>query len=82
MASRLQTLAPPNAIYLGEATYRRIKGAFKLKDLGSMQLKGKEKKMIEQSISSVSDQELREILKRVMTKDIIRRRLSRNRKVP
>ena len=45
VASRLQTLAPPNSIYIGEATYRRIKGAFKLKDLGSMQLKGKEKKI-------------------------------------
>ena len=45
VASRLETLAPPNSIYIGEATYRRVKGAFKLKDLGSMQLKGKEKKI-------------------------------------
>ena len=48
----------------------------------SFPLKGRDKKMIEQSISSISDQELREILKRVMTKDIIRRRLSGGRKVP
>jgi hypothetical protein len=48
----------------------------------SFPLKGRDKKMIEQSISSISDQELREILKRVMTKDIIRRRLSGVRKVP
>jgi len=38
-------------------------------------LKGKDKKMIEQYTTSVSDQELKEILKRVLTKDIIRRRL-------
>ena len=48
----------------------------------SFPLKGRDKQLIEQSISSVSDQELREILKRVMTKDIIRRRLSGTRKVP
>lgn len=41
----------------------------------SFPLKGKDKQVIEQSIASVSDQELKEILKRVMTKDLIRRRL-------
>lgn len=45
VAARLQQLAPPSAIYLGEATYKRVQGAFKLKDLGSIQLKGKEKKI-------------------------------------
>lgn len=45
VASRLQNLAPPNSIYLGEATYQRVRGAFQLKDLGQMQLKGKEKKI-------------------------------------
>jgi hypothetical protein len=48
----------------------------------SFPLSERDKKVIEQSISSVSDQELKEILKRVMTKDMIRRRLSGNRKAP
>jgi hypothetical protein len=43
-------------------------------------LKDKEIKLIEKSISSVEDPELKEILRRVMTKNIIRRRLSVNRK--
>ena len=46
----------------------------------SFPLKGRDKKLIEQSIASVSDQELKEILKRVMTKDLIRRRLRGTRK--
>ncbi len=48
----------------------------------SYPLKDKDKKMIEKSIAPVADQELKEILKRVMTKNVIRRRLSPNRKVP
>jgi hypothetical protein len=46
----------------------------------SYALKDKEKKLIEKSVSSVADPELKEILRRVMTKNIIRRRLSGNRK--
>lgn len=45
-------------------------------------LKGSDARKIEKYTASVSDQELREILKRVMTKDIIRRKLSGNRRVP
>jgi len=37
-------------------------------------LKARDKKMIESSLSTVADQELREILKRTMTKEITRRR--------
>jgi hypothetical protein len=48
----------------------------------SFPLEGRDKKVIEQSISFISDQELKEILKRVMTKDILRRRLTGTRKVP
>jgi hypothetical protein len=48
----------------------------------SFPLRGKDKKIVEESISSVSDQDLKEILKRVMTKDIIRRRLSGTQKFP
>ena len=46
----------------------------------SYPLKEKDKRLIEKSISSVEDQELKEILRRVMTKNIIRRRLSATRK--
>lgn len=48
----------------------------------SYPLRDKEKKVIEKHISPVKDKELKEILKRVMTKNIIRRRLSHNRKAP
>jgi len=46
----------------------------------SYPLRDKEKKVIEKHTSSVKDQELKEILQRVMTKNIIRRKLSHNRK--
>ena len=46
----------------------------------SYPLRDKDKELIEKSISSVADRELKEILRRVMTKNIIRRRLSGNRK--
>ena len=46
----------------------------------SYPLKEKDRRLIEKSISSVEDPELKEILRRVMTKNIIRRRLSGNRK--
>jgi hypothetical protein len=48
----------------------------------SYSLRDKDKKMVERSVSSVADKELKEILKRVMTKNIIRRRLSATRKAP
>ena len=48
----------------------------------SYTLRDKEKKVIEKHTSSVKDQELKEILQRIMTKNIIRRRLAHNRKAP
>jgi len=45
VAARLQQLAPPNAIYIGESTYNRVKGIFQVQDLGRMSLKGKEQKI-------------------------------------
>ena len=48
----------------------------------SYPLKDNEKKAIEKHTSAVKDQELKEILQRVMTKNVIRRRLSQNRKAP
>jgi hypothetical protein len=62
-------------------------GSFKHKNTMSFfpehfPLNDKDKKAIEDCTASVSDQELKEILKRVMTKDIIRKKLSRTRRVP
>jgi hypothetical protein len=48
----------------------------------SFPLKERDKKMIEKNLAAVSDKELREILQRVMTRDIIRRRLTGTRKAP
>jgi hypothetical protein len=48
----------------------------------SFSLKGRDKKMVEESIASVSDEELKEILKRIMIKDILRKKISGSRKVP
>ncbi len=38
-------------------------------------LKARDKKMIEKSLSAIADEELRDILKRAMTKEVIRRRM-------
>jgi class 3 adenylate cyclase/tetratricopeptide (TPR) repeat protein len=40
MAARLQSLASPNGIVIGEATRRQIGGLFELRDLGPQSLKG------------------------------------------
>jgi adenylate cyclase len=45
IAARLQDIAPPNTILLGEATYARVKGTFPLQGLGSTKLKGKQKEI-------------------------------------
>ena len=42
-------------------------------------LKARDKKMIENSLSAVADEELRDILKRAMTKEVIRRRMMEKR---
>jgi adenylate cyclase len=41
VAARLQDLAAPGAIVVGEATYERVSGRFKFKDRGQTRLKGK-----------------------------------------
>ena len=45
-ASRLQTIAVPNKIYIGEETYKLVKNKFKTKKLGPKKLKGKQKEII------------------------------------
>jgi len=40
-ASRLESIAEPNQVYIGEETYRQIKGKFKVREVGPTKLKGK-----------------------------------------
>ena len=41
IASRLESVAKPNQIVIGEETYRHVKGEFKIRKLGPRQVKGK-----------------------------------------
>ncbi len=41
IASRLESLAEPNQILIGEETHRRVAGKFKLRELGPRQLRGR-----------------------------------------
>jgi len=50
--------------------------------MASHLLNDRDRKLIEESIASLPDQELREILKRMMTKEISRRRFMENQKHP
>jgi adenylate cyclase len=40
IASRLESLAQPNQIIIGEQTYQQVKGKFKIKEIGSREVKG------------------------------------------
>ncbi|MBW1934990.1 MAG: FHA domain-containing protein [Deltaproteobacteria bacterium] len=42
-ASRLETLAEPNQILIGEKTYRSVKNMFRIRQIGEKKLKGKSK---------------------------------------
>ncbi len=41
IASRLESIAKPNQILIGDETYKRIKGKFKIKKVGPKKVKGK-----------------------------------------
>lgn len=41
LASRLESIAQPNQILIGEETYRQVKGKFKIKEIGPKKVKGK-----------------------------------------
>jgi adenylate cyclase len=41
IASRLESIAKPNQIVIGEETYRAVKGKFKIKKIGPKKVKGK-----------------------------------------
>jgi adenylate cyclase len=46
IASRLESIAQPNQILIGEETYRHVKGRFKINEVGAHKVKGKEKKIL------------------------------------
>jgi adenylate cyclase len=46
IASRLEALAEPNQILIGEETSRRVTGKFKLKEIGSRQLRGRSSRVL------------------------------------
>ncbi|MFQ6070472.1 MAG: adenylate/guanylate cyclase domain-containing protein [Candidatus Aminicenantales bacterium] len=41
IASRLESIAEPNQILIGEATYKQVKGKFKMHEVGARKVKGK-----------------------------------------
>jgi len=41
IASRLESIAEPNQIYIGEETYNQVKNKFKVREVGPTKLKGK-----------------------------------------
>ncbi len=46
IASRLESLAQPNQIIIGEETYRRVKGKFKIQKIGPRDVKGRSEPVI------------------------------------
>jgi adenylate cyclase len=40
-ASRLESIAQPNQILIGEETYKRVKGKFNIRSVGLRKVKGK-----------------------------------------
>jgi len=41
IASRLESMAQPNQILIGEETYKQVKGKFKVKKIGPKKVKGR-----------------------------------------
>ena len=46
IASRLESIAKPNQILIGEETYQSVKDKFKIKKVGSRKVKGKKTEVI------------------------------------
>jgi adenylate cyclase len=41
LASRLESIAEPNQILIGEETFNRVRGKFKIREVGAKKVKGK-----------------------------------------
>jgi adenylate cyclase len=46
IASRLESIAQPNQILIGEETYKNVKNKFKIKKIGAKRVKGKTEEII------------------------------------
>jgi adenylate cyclase len=46
IASRLESIAEPNKIYIGEETYKQVKDKFKVREVGPTKLKGKREEIM------------------------------------
>jgi len=46
IASRLESIAEPNQIYIGEETYNQVKNKFKVREVGPTKLKGKREEIM------------------------------------
>lgn len=46
IASRLESMADVNSVFIGESTYERVKDAFTFREVGHSKLKGKEKSVL------------------------------------
>jgi class 3 adenylate cyclase len=46
VASRLESLAQPNQIIIGEETYKHVKGKFKIRKIGPKKVKGSSKEIM------------------------------------
>ncbi|MDI6777456.1 MAG: DUF721 domain-containing protein [Syntrophales bacterium] len=69
--------------FLGEISLPSLKGEERMSFPSlSHVLKDRDRRLIEKSTASIPDQELREIMKRVMTKEISRRRFMEKQKHP
>jgi class 3 adenylate cyclase len=56
IASRLETTADPGAIVIGESTYRLVRGAFRVRRLDPLQVKGKTQPLNAYVVESTLDQ--------------------------
>jgi len=61
---------------IGDIHRTPAKTADRLIDFSLYQLKERDKRLIRENLSQINDEELKDILKKVMTKEIIKRRLN------
>ena len=46
IASRLESIAEPNQLLIGEETFKRVKGKFEIQKVGPQKVKGKSEKVM------------------------------------
>lgn len=76
--NRLSAISPISALHLSLGEIRRAPPFGKRQDtesLSPLPLKPRDQRIIKESVAAIADPELKDILQRVMTKEITRRRL-------